>query len=189
MKNEEKQVFRQLCSFKTECFNKELLQYATPEVLGHLFFNRMQGVAYGNLAKHNCVGEVNREFRNSLKSAYEQNSAKNKAFFRGVKLLSDVLREYHGKYAMLKGAFLCGAYPDGYRTSNDIDLLVRPCDVTVIGDALTKAGFRQGNIRNGRFAPAERREIIESKMLRGDRLAAHALSGGGYQLFTGLQKR
>lgn len=168
MKNEEKQVFRQLCSFKTECFDKELLKHATPEVLGHSFFNRMQGVAYGNLAKHNCIGEVNREFRNSLKSAYEQNSAKNKAFFRCVKLLSDVLQKYHGKYAMLKGALLCREYPDGYRTSNDIDLLVRPCDVTVIGEALTKAGFCQGNIRNGSFVPADRKEIIESKMLRGE---------------------
>ncbi len=168
MKNEEKELFRQLCSFRAEHFSKELLQYATPEVLGHLFFNRMQAIACGNLTEHECLGMVNREFRTSLKSAYDQNVAKNNSFFRSVDLLSDVLRNHHGKYAMLKGALLCRAYPDGYRTSNDIDLLVRPQDVTLIGDALTAAGFRQGNIRNGIFVPASRREIIESKMLRGE---------------------
>lgn len=168
MKKEEKQVFRQLCSFKTERFNKELLQYATPEVLGHLFFNRMQGVAYGNLIKHDCIGAVNREFQTSLRNAYEQNIQKNNSFFRCVNLLSDILCKQHGKYAMLKGAILCRAYPEGYRTSNDIDLLVRPKDVTVIGEALTNAGFRQGSIRGGEFVPAGRKEIIESKMLRGE---------------------
>lgn len=168
MEKEEKQLLRQLCSFRSDHFDEALLQYATPEVLGHLFFNRMQGIAYGVLKDNDCLGRVNREFRNSLKGAYEQNIEKNNSFMQCVALLSETLQAYSGRYAMLKGAFLCGAYPDGYRTSNDVDLLVRPCDVTVIGDALTKAGFRQGNIRNGRFIPAERREIIESKMLRGE---------------------
>ena len=168
MKNEEKQLFKQLCSFRSEQLDEELLSYATPEVLGHLFFNRMQGIAYGVLKSSGCLGAVNREFRNSLKGAYEQNTEKNKAFFRCLRFLSEVLRERDGKYAMLKGALLCGMYPQGYRTSNDIDLLVRPRDVTEIGDVLISAGFRQGSIREGRFVAAERKEIIESKMLRGE---------------------
>lgn len=69
---------------------------------------------------------------------------------------------------MLKGAYLCAHYPDGYRTSNDVDLLVLPKDVTTIGNLLARSGFRQGNIRNGEFIPATRQEIIESKMMRGE---------------------
>lgn len=69
---------------------------------------------------------------------------------------------------MLKGAYLCGYYPEGYRTSNDIDLLVLPENVTKIGNALIKAGFKQGNIRSGEFIPALRKEIIESRMTRGE---------------------
>lgn len=72
------------------------------------------------------------------------------------------------KYAMLKGAYLCEVYPEGCRTSNDIDLLVKPEDVTEIGNRLSSAGFKQGNIRNGEFKAASRREIIESKMTRGE---------------------
>ena len=69
---------------------------------------------------------------------------------------------------MLKGAVLCKQYPAGYRTSNDVDLLIRPTDVTLIGNLLRDEGFRQGDIRNGVFTPAARQEIIASRMMRGE---------------------
>lgn len=83
-------------------------------------------------------------------------------------MLSDVLRSHKEKYVMLKGAVLCGYYPEGCRTSNDVDLLVAPESITEIGKALSEAGFCQGSIQNGEFVPATRREIMESKMLRGE---------------------
>lgn len=168
MTQKEKELFKSLCSFKAEIFDEKLLESATPTVLGHLFFNRMQSIAYGTLKKHGLLGKVNREFRNSLKSAYNQNLEKNKSFFWCVQQIEDALSKCNCKYAMLKGAYLCKCYPDGYRTSNDIDLLVHPKDVTQIGEALLKANFKQGNICNGKFEPATRKEIIESKMMRGE---------------------
>ena len=63
---------------------------------------------------------------------------------------------------------MCRYYPEGFRTSNDIDLLVDPKDITQIGEALMTEGFKQGNVRNGKFEPASRRDIIESKMMRGE---------------------
>ena len=168
MRKKEKELFKSLCSFKEETFDEDLLVAATPSVLGHLFFNRMQAVAYGMLKKQGLLGKVNREFRNSLKGAFNQNIEKNNSFFQCVQLVEKALSKCECKYAMLKGAYLCRAYPEGYRTSNDIDLLVHPNDVTKVGDALLKSGFKQGNIRNGNFEPATRKEIIESKMMRGE---------------------
>ena len=168
MRQKEKELFKSLCSFKENNFDESLLDAATPVVLGHLFFNRMQAVAYGTLKKHGLLGKVNREFRNSLKGAYIQNIEKNNSFFQCVELIDDALAECKCKYAMLKGAYLCKAYPAGYRTSNDIDLLVHPKDVTEVGNALLKANFKQGNVRNGKFESATRKEIIESKMMRGE---------------------
>lgn len=168
MRQKEIELFKKLCSFKEETFDENLLDAATPTVLGHLFFNRMQAIAYGTLKKHGLLGKVNREFRNSLKSAYIQNIEKNKSFFWCIQYVEEILSECGCKYAMLKGAYLCKAYPDGYRISNDIDLLVRPKDVTEIGNALIKAGFNQGTVRNGEFEPATRKEIIASKMMRGE---------------------
>ena len=145
-----------------------LPQYATPTVLGQLFCNRMQAIAYGVLKECNLLYKTGREFRNSLEGAYEENVCKNKSFFRCLDMVSTILKKEKGKYAMLKGALLCGLYPDGYRTANDIDLLVKPGDVTEIGKVLVDAGFQQGVVRNGNFEKATRHEIIESKMMRGE---------------------
>jgi len=168
MNQKEKELFKSLCSFQSRTFDEELLDSATPAVLGQLFFNRMQAVAYGTLQEHGLLGKVNREFRNSLKNAYLQNREKNESFFWCVEYLERILDQCSCPYAMLKGAYLCKWYPNGYRTSNDVDLLVRPSDVTGIGNILLSAGFKQGNIRNGKFEVATRKEIIESKMMRGE---------------------
>ena len=61
MKKREKELFKSLCSFKEKEFDESLLDAATPAVLGHLFFNRMQAVAFGTLEKHGLLGKVNRE--------------------------------------------------------------------------------------------------------------------------------
>lgn len=168
MNKKEKQLFKALCSFKADSFDKEMLDAAKPNVLGHLFFNRMQAIAYGTLKSNKALGLISREFRNSLRDAYEKNIRKNKDFYSSVKYLTEILEKCTCKYAMLKGAYLCQYYPEGYRTSNDIDLLVLPEDVTKIGKVLSDAGFMQGYIRNGEFEPATRKEIIESKMTRGE---------------------
>ena len=170
MNTKEKKVFLELCNFKkTQGISEEtIIKNATPEVLGHLFFNRMQSVAYGIMKERGLIGKVNREFRNSLANAYIQNKEKNNSFFCCLDKLTDILSDCEGRYAMLKGALLCGIYPEGYRTSNDIDLLVRPEDVSNIGNVLNKSGFLQGNIRNGEFIKASRADIIESKMTRGE---------------------
>ena len=168
MEQKEIMLFKELCKCKSNTFDTTLLEYATAHVLGQLFFNRMQGVAYGTLCRYGLLGQVNREFRNSLKEAYEQNLKKNHSFEQCVKQIADILIQNECQVAMLKGAWLCMHYPEGYRTSNDIDLLVRPEDVTTVGSVLENTGFRLGNIRNGVFIPATRREIITSRMMRGE---------------------
>ena len=168
MKEKEKELFRALCKFKNISIDDDLTDYASPVVLGHLFFNRMQGIAYGTLKDSGLLGRTNREFRNSLKAAYEHNIQKNNSFMTCVKNLCDILRISECPVAMLKGAYLCAHYPKGYRTSNDVDLLISPNDVTKIGNILLNSGFKQGDVKNGEFIPATRKEIIESKMMRGE---------------------
>ena len=80
MKEKEKQLFKALCKFKDQFDDASLVEFATPSVLGHLFFNRMQGVAYDTLRRNGLLGKVNREFRNSLGAAYDLNVLKNESF-------------------------------------------------------------------------------------------------------------
>ena len=69
-------------------------------------------------------------------------------------MLSEILSHCNCKVAMLKGAYLCIHYPAGYRTANDVDLLISPKDVTTIGNLLIASGFKQGTVKNGVFIPA-----------------------------------
>ena len=171
MNTYEQRLFLQLC--RPESFDRDIMaslvpEYADAEVLGQLFFNRMQGVAYTVLQKAELVGRVHREFRGSLRGAYEQNIERNNSYFKCLRLLSGVLRDCRGRYAALKGARLCAEYPRGCRTSNDVDILVSADDITYVGRALSAAGFKQGWVRDGRFDPASRAQIVESRMLRGE---------------------
>ena len=141
MKKQEKELFMSLCDFQAKEMDRALLRYASPTVLGALFFNRMQGVAYGSLKERELLGQVTREFRNSLQYAYDQNIVRNNSYRWSVCHLKDVLGGCSCRYAMLKGAMLCQMYPQGYRTSNDIDLLVSVENVGEIGEALYTAGI------------------------------------------------
>lgn len=172
MNRKEKDLFFELCKYQQ--YNTAKLERlidggaATPAVLGQLFHNRMAGMAYCVLKDSRLTGRTGREFRNSLKNAYQQNIEINNAFFDCLSFLTDILSGLKGKYALLKGAYLCGMYPAGCRTSNDIDILVDGADVTLIAEQLSRYGFRQGSIQNEHFIPASRKEIIASKMMRGE---------------------
>lgn len=172
MTKDEKALFFALCTCRYADADtlRRYLRHgeATSAVLGALFWNRMAGTAYHVLAHNRCLDLINREFRNALTGAYEQNQQQNTSFKTCLKQLDEVLAPCRGRYAMLKGAYLCQAYPPGCRTSNDVDLLVARGDVSAVGEALTAAGFAQGHIVNGDFVPATRREIVESSMMRGE---------------------
>ncbi len=168
MTQTEQDLLRALCKFRHRTWSEDLLSAATPSVLGHLFFNRMQGVAHEVLAENGQLSRVNREFRNSLTAAREQNRIKNQSYTKCLAYLMEALYPYEKRIALLKGAFLCAQYPEGCRTSNDIDILLRPKDVTEIGERLSSLGFKQGHIRGGVFEEASRYEIITSKMTRGE---------------------
>ena len=172
MNSKEKKLILELCKFQTQ--NKTDLitlinkGQASASVLGALFYNRMAGVAYGVLRDACLLGKINREFKNSLYNAYLQNIERNKSFFKCLKYVSQILQKAENDYVMLKGAYLCSLYPLGYRTSNDIDLLVNPKSITKIEKLLLAKDFMQGNVRNGSFVPANRHEIISSRMSRGE---------------------
>jgi len=106
MNENEKKLFKSLCKYKDIAIDVDLIEYATPAVLGHIFFNRMQGISYDILRRNCLLGSINRKFRNSLSAAYEQNVQKNKSFRRCIIMLSDILTKCDCKVAMLKGAYL-----------------------------------------------------------------------------------
>lgn len=171
MLNENKFIL-ELCKFK----NAEQEQLVTlmehpldyPYILGHLLYNRVGGIAYYVLKKYGLLHRVNREFRNTIKSIYETNLEKTNSFIKALKGLSPVCKRLAFPYALLKGAYLVDLYPRGLRTSNDIDILIEPQNITKLSVELKLENFEQGHISNEEFVPANRMEIISSRMNRGE---------------------
>ena len=58
VKNEEKKLFKELVKIENDEFDETLLSYASPYVLGQLFFNRMQGLAFEKLSKLNLLNKT-----------------------------------------------------------------------------------------------------------------------------------
>lgn len=139
-----------------------------PYILGQLLFNRVGAIAYFTLLRNELLQKVNREFRNSLKAIYEYNSMKTESFIKATQSLAKACTYMDFPYAFLKGAYLVGLYPHGLRTSNDIDILIDPEHITELSNILKKYDFKQGNIKNEIFVPADRKEIISSRMNRGE---------------------
>lgn len=145
---------------------KEQMDYTY--IIGHLLYNRVGAAAYLTLKKNQLLPKVNREFRNSLRAIYEYNSVKTESFNKAVEMLVPICKDFDFPYALLKGAYLVELYPIGLRTSNDVDVLIEPDNITELTNILKRYGFKQGNIRNEVFVPAGRKEIVSSRMNRGE---------------------
>ena len=141
---------------------------AFPYVLGQLCWHRMGGTAYFVLRECGLLENVNREFESTLKTVYDSGIVKSQSFKKALCELAEILNDVSFPYALLKGAYLVSVYPEGLRTSNDIDLLIGQSDLTEAEKRLKSAGFLQGYINNGAFTPASRAEIISSRMNRGE---------------------
>ena len=162
----------QLCRFVSPD-RERLLQLLeegidSPLLLGQLLFHRMGGAAYTVLEQTGLLGRVNREVRTSLQTVYEVNRIKTDSFRTMLTLLARTLEGVEAPYACLKGAYLAEVYPQGLRTSNDIDLLTQGKQVDEFCRRLKEAGFVQGSVSGGVLRPATRREILDSRLNRGE---------------------
>lgn len=168
----EHELILELCRFiqpdkdKVKLLMTDTLQW--PYVLGQLLFHRMGGVAYHVLRECNLLGQINREIRNALKTIYDSAVLKTESMKRVLDDLTEILSAVKFPYALLKGSYLMTLYLQGLRVSNDMDILIRSCDITELEQSLKSHGFRQGHIRSGTFVPANRVEILSSRMNRGE---------------------
>lgn len=162
----------ELCKFRHPNKSKiENLLLAHPDmatVLGHLLQNRVAGAAYETLNKTDFLMLTDPVFERTIRKIYTEQRQRTKTYKTALCRIDEILKDCYGSYAMLKGAYLCGIYPEGLRTSNDIDLLVEKKDLSKIERALKNAGLRQGSVKNGEFIPATRKEIIFAGMMKGE---------------------
>lgn len=170
--SKERKIILELCKFKGYSFDKlnDLLSgdIDEPYLLGQLLFHRLGGIAYCVFKEANLLSKLNRETRSSLEIVFQGYAFKTESFYKALEYLSDIIGIVNFPFALLKGALLAYLYPLGYRTSNDIDILILDEDIDKISEILESNEFKQGKIINKEFVPAKRSEIIFSRMNRGE---------------------
>ena len=147
---------------------KERLDLA--EVLGHLSYNRVAGIAYHTLRKIDAPF-INREFELSISLIHDIQSHRTASHRKSIISISEGLRMKNIPHAFLKGSILANSiYPSGCRISSDIDILLRTEDLTACGDVLRAMGFVQGDYDDNtkQIKPASRREIINYRVNYGE---------------------
>lgn len=141
---------------------------AAPHLIEMLAANRMCGLAYAVLKDKGLLSLLNREYRSVLEAVYWYGRQRNQSFDLCKKELAGQLDSEAIEYAALKGAYLTELYPEGTRTSNDLDILIQRQDVPKITELLKREGYVQGFIRNEKIVPAARSEIVNAMLHRGE---------------------
>jgi hypothetical protein len=136
------------------------------KLFGQIVANRIAGIAYNNID----FSDVSNDVEKALYCLYQSAKDRTKSFKSNLRYLATILHSADFNYSLLKGAFLTTAlYPEGYRTSNDIDILIEEHNISRLQNLLVSAGFVQGSSnRNGEIIPAPRREIVMSRMNYGE---------------------
>ena len=143
------------------------------DVVGFLECHRVSGLFY-NTAKHMGM-TLPKKIEKLLRNQFELQKRRVILFREYIRELSDALINRNANHIFLKGSVLTNytadvIYADGERSSNDIDLLVKPSDLSVVSDVLLSLGYVQGEYRldNREIVPFSRDEIIRRRMTRGE---------------------
>lgn len=155
-------------------------------LLGKLGIHRIAAYAYWILNKRNLLKYFNREFTNVLKTIYMSSCEQSKIFRQNLAYLAELFQNAKFPYAVLKGAQLINLYPEGTRTSNDIDILVNREDVPDVTHLLKNQGFQQGILKGDDFFPASRRDIVNALLNRGETIPFVKRLDYGYKPYMEL---
>lgn len=144
-------------------------------VLGFLVCHKIEGLFYRRACKQGI--NLPKKIKKVLRETFERQQRKVVLMRESIKEISQRLLQKQAKHIFLKGSVLSNIaqddtviYEDGERTSNDIDLLVKSDELTIVEKTLYEAGFVQGeyNPQSGIIEAYSRFEIVKRRMNRGE---------------------
>ena len=143
------------------------------ETLGFLYIHRVTGLFY-NRAKRMAV-KFPQKIDKLLKERFALQKRRVKFLRQYIKEISERLIPTDIEHVFLKGSIFSNVdifkiYEDGERSSNDIDILVKPNGIGKVSNVLKDLGYIQGvyDEENHRIIPYSRQEIINRRMNRGE---------------------
>lgn len=153
-----------------DVYNEEKIKILSEDnielIVGEVILNRIVGIAYDNLD----LSYVPKEIEKNLKILNKYSVESSERFIDNVHYISDILKNVDFQYALLKGSFLTTMlYKKGYRTSNDIDILINSNNISDLQSLLINNGFVQGHVDEAQnIIPATRHEVIQARLNYGE---------------------
>lgn len=138
------------------------------KLLGLALMHRVGGLVYISILQLGFQKLFSREFMNTLYKVYTYDVLRSRNYTTCVSKLINLFKPEDIRYALLKGAYLVNVYPPGARTANDIDILICESDISSVSRVLSENGYEQGYLNNGVFDKASRRQIVMSRLNRGE---------------------
>ena len=152
---------------------RQVAGYDWHYALGLLLLNRV-GVSFYHAARDTKTA-LPRQVDRILYGLEGQQIRRNKVMAQRIADLSYELMSTGIRFAFLKGSVLSycsfkekSLYRFGERVSNDVDILVSPKDLGAVDRVLVAFGFVQGEWKDGKVVPYDRREIVYRRMTRGE---------------------
>ena len=142
--------------------------------LGFLQYHRIGGLFYNRAKRLGIVFPA--KIEKELYNIYKVQTRKTKYIRQYLTELSKALIDENVPHILLKGSILSNLadedmiYMDGERVSNDIDILVKPENISVVSTVLKKLGYVQGSYNEdlAKIVPFPRVEILRRRMNRGE---------------------
>ena len=136
-------------------------------LFGKTISNRVESIVYQNLCKMKNVSFD--RFEKCFELLCMEKKRETEDYKKAIEHVAEIFNEAEFNYAFLKGAFLItNLYEEGFRQSNDIDVLIEEKDIDKCQALLFRNGFVQGYFQNGEIKPATRSEVIISRMNYGE---------------------
>ncbi len=153
------------------------------EILGFLNAHRIAGLFYSRAKR----ADIKLPFRADklLSKVFAEQTRRNIFMREQLKIIAAKIITDNVACVFPKGSFLSNMkdgekiYRDGERVSNDIDLIVRPDEITGVANVLSSLGFVQGRYDAAKkeIIPFSRIEILTRRMNRGETAPYVKLTG------------
>lgn len=143
-------------------------------VLGFLSLHRIEGLFYKKVTALGIILPL--KVNKVLKTAFDRQKRRVEFLREQVNEISSTLVSHNVEHVLLKGSVFANStnelaiYVDGERSSNDIDILVKPDKITDLSNHLKKLGYIQGifDETTNSIIPFSRKEVLSRRMNRGE---------------------
>ena len=157
-----------LCTQDSESFKPDLVGVDWAEFVGQACCHRLGGLVF-HVIREYSIHDIPSGAYYSLDKIFEAQASRTMLFRKHIAELSGAIAQAGIPCAFLKGAILANSvYEVGTRSSNDIDILLNPEDISRVEATLSGLGYEQGDFDGTSITKLSRKEAVFRRMNWGE---------------------